>query len=343
MFIIYDNLILSGNIGLPIWSTEVLENYAIIRLKNRFPKSLNLPSFSFNLESKFFFSILKDGQLYMYRNLGKSLSEIESFNLKRTKEFQDYEMNIVQNSVLQISVKDDALAFFNHLNSLKGCRVNPNILSNSQDAYIQTDFSDEARERVSKLLLDLMSSNKTGVEIIAFGKHSGGIPYLLKLFRGFGGKLSDFFLIKTEWHLNIISREKENSGVFLNKGKFVPKYFTNTDKDILIFKLETPNYKESHSLKVFSEGTNIVEMEANTTFFTDFYREVIETYYGTIFFEAEIYGNVMTSYYIIDENLSSAFLSGLRRHWSIPKRKDHHNVLVTAMNLTNLKVREDQD
>ena len=129
----------------------------------------------------------------------------------------------------------------------------------------------------------------------------------------------------------------------MNEGKFVPKYFTNTDKDILIFKLETPNYKESHSLKVFSEGTNIVEMEANTTFFTDFYREVIETYYGTIFFEAEIYGNVMTSYYIIDENLSSAFLSGLRRHWSIPKRKDHHNVLVTAMNLTNLKVREDQD
>ena len=84
-------------------------------------------------------------------------------------------------------------------------------------------------------------------------------------------------------------------------------------------------------------------MEANTTFFTDFYREVIETYYGTIFFEAEIYGNVMTSYYIIDENLSSAFLSGLQRHWSIPKRKNHHNVLVAAMNLTNLKVREDQD
>ncbi|MFG1460436.1 MAG: hypothetical protein AAE987_03540 [Thermoplasmataceae archaeon] len=325
-----------------MWSTEVLDNFAIIRLKNRFPKSLNLPSFSFNLENKFFFSILKDGQLYMYRNLGKNLSEIESFNLKRTKEFQDYEMNIIQNSVLQISVKSDVFAFFNHLNSLKGCRVNPNVLSNSQDAYIQTDFSDEAKDQVSNLLLDLMSSNIKMVEIIAFGKHSGGIPYLLKLFTDFGGELSDLFLIKTEWHLDTVSREKENSGVFLNEGKFVPKYFTNTNKDILIFKLEIPDYKESPSLKVFSQGTNIVEMEANTTFFSDFYKEVIETYYGTIFFEAEIYDNVMTSYFIVDENLSTTFLSGLQRHWSIPKRKDHHNLLVAAMNLTNFKVPQDQ-
>ena len=320
-----------------MWSTEVLENFAIIRLKNRFPKSLNLASFSFNLENKFFFSILKDGQLYMYRNLGKNLSEIESFNLKRTKEFQDYEMNIIQNSVLQISVKSDVFAFFNHLNSLKGCRVNPNVLSNSQDAYIQTDFSDEAKDQVSKLLLDLMSSNIKMVEIIAFGKHSGGIPYLLELFTDFGGELSDLFLIKTEWHLDTVSREKENSGVFLNEGKFVPKYFTNTNKDILIFKLETPDYKETLSLKVFSQGTNIVEMEANTTFFSDFYKEVIETYYGTIFYEAEIHDNVLTSYYIVDENLSTTFLLGLQRHWSIPKRKDHHNVLVAAMNLTDFK------
>ena len=320
-----------------MWSTEVLENFAIIRLKNRFPKSLNLASFSFNLENKFFFSILKDGQLYMYRNLGKNLSEIESFNLKRTKEFQDYEMNIIQNSVLQISVKSDVFAFFNHLNSLKGCRVNPNVLSNSQDAYIQTDFSYEAKDQVSKLLLDLMSSNIKMVEIIAFGKHSGGIPYLLKLFTDFGGGLSDLFLIKTEWHLDTVSREKENSGVFLNEGKFVPKYFTNTNKDILIFKLEIPDYKETPSLKVFSQGTNIVEMEANTTFFSDFYKEVIETYYGTIFYEAEIHDNVLTSYYIVDENLSTTFLLGLQRHWSIPKRKDHHNVLVAAMNLTDFK------
>ena len=326
-----------------MWSTEVLENFAIIRLKNRFPKSLNLASFSFNLENKFFFSILKDGQLYMYRNLGKNLSEIESFNLKRTKEFQDYEMNIIQNSVLQISVKSDVFAFFNHLNSLKGCRVNPNVLSNSQDAYIQTDFSDEAKDQVSKLLLDLMSSNIKMVEIIAFGKHSGGIPYLLKLFTDFGGGLSDLFLIKSEWHLDTVSREKENSGVFLNEGKCVPKYFTNTNKDTLIFKLEIPDYKETPSLKVFSQGTNIVEMEANTTFFSDFYKEVIETYYGTIFYEAEIHDNVLTSYYIVDENLSTTFLLGLQRHWSIPKRKDHHNVLVAAMNLTNFKVPQDQD
>ena len=252
-------------------------------------------------------------------------------------------MKIIQNSVLQISVKSDVFAFFNHLNSLKGCRVNPNVLSNSQDAYIQTDFSDEAKDQVSKLLLDLMSSNIKMVEIIAFGKHSGEIPYLLKLFTDFGGELSDLFLIKTEWHLDTVSREKENSGVFLNEGKFVPKYFTNTTKDILIFKLEIPDYKESPSLKVFSQGTNIVEMEANTTFFSDFYKEVIETYYGTIFFEAEIYDNVMTSYFIVDENLSTTFLSGLQRHWSIPKRKDHHNVLVAAMNLTNFKVPQDQD
>ena len=142
-----------------MWSTEILENFAIIRLKDRFPKSLNLPSFSFNLENKFFFSILKDGQLYLYRNLGKSLSEIEIFNLKKTKEFQDYEMNVIQNSVLQINVKSEVFAFFNQLNSLKDCRLNPNVLSNSQDAYIQIDFSDEAKDQVSKLLLDLMSSN----------------------------------------------------------------------------------------------------------------------------------------------------------------------------------------
>ena len=61
--------------------------------------------------------------------------------------------------------------------------------------------------------------------------------------------------------------------MFLNEGKFVPKYFTNTNKDTLIFKLEIPDYKETPSLKVFSQGTNIVEMEANTTFFSDFYKE----------------------------------------------------------------------
>lgn len=319
-----------------MWSSEIFGDYAIIKLVDRFPKSLNLPSFSFNLENKFFFSILKDDNLYMYRNLEKNLSEIESTNLKRTPEFKDYEMNIIQNSILQIGVKEDVFTYLKHLNSFKGCRVNPNILSNSQDAYIQIDFSDDVKDQVSKLLLEFVRANNQSAEIIAFGKQSGEIPYLLQLFNKFGGKLSDLFLIKTQWHLNIESKENENSGVFLNEGKFVPKYFTNTNRDILIFRLETPDYKESPSLKVFSVGSNIVEMEANTTFFSDFYREVIEYYYGALFFEAEIYADIMTSYYIVDEALSSVFLSGLQRHWNIPKRKNHRNVLVSAMRLNNL-------
>ena len=316
-----------------MWSSDVLDQCAVIRLGGRFPKEVGIQGRNIVLENQFFFTSLDNGVLYTYRNMQTSLSEIDKLNLEKSPEFKRSRMSILGNSVLKIRADDDLLAPLNRINDIIGCRVNPNILSHSQDAYVQIEFSENVREQVSKLLLEVMPAMPSVTELIYMGKQPDNMPYLMRLFTELGGNVNDLFLVRTEWHMNQENRERDNSGVFMNKGKFIPKYFTNASSDTLIFSLESPNIRGNPQVSEISSDSGIAELGTETTFFSDFYSEVVSTYYGTLFYEAEVRDNILTSYYVIDRKLSSVFLSGLQKHWNLPKRKDHYNVLTSAMSL----------
>lgn len=316
-----------------MWSSDVLDQCAVIRLEDRFPREVGIQGRNIILESQFFFTTLDNGVLYSYRNLQNSLSEIDKLNLEKSPEFKRSRMSILGNSVLKIRSEDDLLAPLNRINDIMGCRVNPNILSHSQDAYVQIEFSENVREQVSKLLLEVIPAMPSVTELIYMGKQPDDMPYLMKLFTELGGNINDLFLVKTEWHMRQENKERENSGVFMNEGKFIPKYFTNTASDTLIFSLKSPDIRGKPQVNEINSDSNVAELGTETNFFSDFYNEVVSAYYGTLFYEAEVRDNVLTSYYIIDRKLSSVFLSGLQKHWNLPKRKDHFNVLTSAMSL----------
>ncbi|MGC8506409.1 MAG: hypothetical protein ACP5NK_06880 [Thermoplasmata archaeon] len=316
-----------------MWSSEVLDQCAVIRLGDRYPREVRTKGRNIALENNFFFTSFDNGILYTYRNLETTLSEIDKLNLEKSPEFKRSRISILENSVLRIRTDDDLLAPLNRINDITGCRVNPNILSHSQDAYVQIEFSENVREQVSKLLLQIMSAMPSVTELIYMGKQPDSMPYLMKLFAELGGNINDLFLVRTEWHMKQENRERENSGIFMNEGKFIPKYCTNAASDILIFRLKSTDIRGNPQVREISSETGAAELGTQTTFFSDFYNEVVSTYFGTLFYEAEVNGNILTSYYVIDRKLSSLFLSGLKRHWNLPKRKEHYNIITSAMSL----------
>lgn len=271
--------------------------------------------------------------MYTYRNLGINLTEIDLANIAETSEFNRESMSVIGNSILRVEADNYFMGILNRINKIAGCRVNPNILSHSRDAYVQIEFSVNSEQKVSKLLLEAIPKMPMKGELIYMGRQPENMPYIVKLFTEMGGSISDFFLVITEWHMQKEDMENKNSGVFMNKGRFIPKYFTSGINDTLIFRAESADVKSRSEINVVDRSSGLFEMETETHFFTDFNREVVRSYFGSLFYEAEVHGNVLTSYYVIDRKLSSLFLTGLERHWALPTRKDHYNVVTSAMSL----------
>ncbi len=316
-----------------MWSSEVLDQCAIIRIKGRFPRELPLMNRKMMLENSFFFLSKENEEYFVYRNLERKLTDIDKLNLEKDPEFKRRGMKIIDDTFLQIRVEDDLLPVLNKLNELKWSRVNPCILSHSQDAYIHVEFINDDREAFSRLILEFIESHVQDVELVYLGGQNESIPYILKLFLDFGGNLNDLFVIKTEWHMNSQNVQIENSGVFQNEGKFIPNYFTNGPHDTLIFKLARTEIKGKYKLMNFNDSNMVMEIDTETNFFHDFNTEVVSNYYGALFYEAEVRNDIVTNFYIVDRNLSSVFLAGLKRHWSLPKRSNHKNLVVSAIGL----------
>ncbi|MFG1519013.1 MAG: hypothetical protein AAE977_00855 [Thermoplasmataceae archaeon] len=316
-----------------MWSSEILDQCAVIMLEDRFPKLIRIRDKEIFLDNTFFFTNIEEGKMYTYRNLGINLMEIDMANLAETPEFDRGSMSVIGNSILRVEVDNYFMGTLDRINKIAGCRMNPNILSHSRDAYVQIEFSENSRQKVSKLLLEAIPKMPMKGELIYMGRHPENMPYIVKLFTETGGSISDLFLVSTEWHMRKENMEKENSGVFMNTGRFIPKYFTSGINDTLIFLAESAGMKGESETNVEVRSSRLFELETKTHYFTDFNREVLAPYYGSLFYEAEVHGNVLTSYYVIDRKLSSLFLTGLERHWALPERKDHYNVVTAAMSL----------
>jgi hypothetical protein len=319
--------------GRIMWSSDVLDQCAVIRLENRFPQLIRIHGKETFLDNTFFFTNIEEGKMYTYRNLGINLTEIDLANIAETSEFNRESMSVIGNSILRVEADNYFMGILNRINKIAGCRVNPNILSHSRDAYVQIEFSVNSEQKVSKLLLEAIPKMPMKGELIYMGRQPENMPYIVKLFTEMGGSISDFFLVITEWHMQKEDMENKNSGVFMNKGRFIPKYFTSGINDTLIFRAESADVKSRSEINVVDRSSGLFEMEIETHYFTDFNREVVRSYFGSLFYEAEVHGNVLTSYYVIDRKLSSLFLTGLERHWALPTRKDHYNVVTSAMSL----------
>lgn len=340
-YIKYDKFLYLTTNAPYMWSSEVLDMCAIIRIRQRFPRELRLFNRKMMLENSFFFLSRENKELYFYRNLERKLSDLDRVNLEKDSEFEGTRMKIVSDMFLQIKVEDELFSLLNKLNETKWSRVNPCILSHSQDAYIQLEFIDDSRENVSKILLEFVDTHVQEVDIIYFGRQSPKMPYIIKLFLEFGGNINDLFLIKTEWHMTLQNIQNENSGVFQNEGKFIPNYFTNGSHDKLIFKLDNVESTVRSNMVYVSIPSGVFEIDVKTNFFSDFNNEIVSKYYGTLFYEAEIKESILTNFYIVDKNISSLFMAGLKKHWDLPKRSIHKNIMISAMELGEIYKQSD--
>ena len=84
-----------------------------------------------------------------------------------------------------------------------------------------------------------------------------------------------------------------------------------------------------------------VANESGANFFSINGPEIMSKYYGTLFYEAEIKESILTNFYIVDKNISSLFMAGLKKHWDLPKRSIHKNIMISAMELGEIYKQSD--
>lgn len=314
-----------------MWDSEVLSNCIVVRVDGLLPKIAGFHGREIRLDNTFFLSGLEGERMYIYRNLGDRLSQIEKNVIEGNNEGRSG-ISVIGDSVLRLSVLETFGKIFNRINSVPGFRMNPCILSHSTDLYIQIDYDEHSLNNNFKVAMEIINSLNERNEIIYMGKQPSECPYLIMLYREFGCFMGDLTLVRTEWKMAPQEIDIENKGIFRNSGILVPKYFTSAERDTILFKLDSLEVKGDALYRSVNDS-NLIEMDLESRFFSDMYREVIMTYYGTLFYWAEVRDQVMTSNFVIDTALVNKFLIGLRNHWNIASRKNHSNAVVSVSRL----------
>ncbi|MEM0155883.1 MAG: hypothetical protein QW597_04700 [Thermoplasmataceae archaeon] len=309
-----------------MWDSEVLRNCIIVRVRGILPKIAGLHGREIKLDNTFFLIGIEGERVYIYRNLGEKISPLERNNIEGYSG-SGSSIFVMGDTVLRLSVLETFWKILNKINGLPGFRMNPCILSHSTDLYVQIDYDEQSLGKNFKVAMEILNSLIEKNEIIYMGPQPAAYPYLIKLYRDFGCPMDDLTLVKTEWNMTPQEIDLENKGIFRNNGILVPKFFTNAVSDTILFKLYSKEVMGEALYRPVNDD-NLIEMDLESKFFSDVYREVIMAYYGTLFYWAEVKGQVMTSNFIIDTSLINKFLIGLRNHWNIATRKNHSNAVV---------------
>lgn len=316
-----------------MWDSEVLSNCIVVRIKGRIPKIAGLHGREIKLDNTFFLRGLEGDKMFLYRNLGDRLSDNEK-KIIEGETGNDSGVSVIGDSILKLSVLDYFEEIINMINEIPGFRAHPCVLFHSSDMYLQIDYDEDSLEMNSEAVMKIVNSLTEKNEIVYIGKHPANFPYLIKLYKEFGCNMSDLTLVQTEWTMTEEEIEKENNGVFQNNGILIPKYFTNGEQDTILFRLALPEVKGNVNFVPANNSGNLIEMKLESKFFSDIYREIIMSYFGTLFYQAEVKNGTLTSNFVIDTSLLNQFLLGLKRHWGIDTRRSHDNVISTVKKLT---------
>ncbi len=318
-----------------MFSNETLESCTIIKIENLMPKDLGLSEGNSVIRDGFMF-IFRDGKgLRAYMNLGFEPTEAEKESMSNfLMTWGGGEHSEVHNTILEMEFPEFVKPFYERLNAIPGCRIDPNVYHSSGDVYVSVEYNRSVAKEVNHTITDfLIRDHLFSKKLIYSGPQNSVLPCLLQMYASNGNSLGNFLLVKTVWEFDPEQIKGQNDGVLQNVGTYVPKEFSEGQKEALIFKTGGSELKGNSKGQVVSKEDNIVEFNVKSRFFMDFSREVIRRYSGPIFLHIELAEERQVSYYIVERELQIPFLKGLTEYWGKPVRSDHVNYIETAFSL----------
>ena len=315
--------------------SKILNCCAILRLHQVQPKYLKAREVHIGEEDHFHFIAKEGNQWLFYRNTGKDLSMNEQKALREYAKSVGISGEIqYSNGLMQMPIPDHQGKFYDSISEIQGCRVMPVTLQRDGDVYVCIEFHENSMKSVSDKILDFVQTEYPYRKTILYmGVWKSNLPYLLNLYSSFGNSLQNFSLIKTRWEFNEGDALSGNDGVFLNHGIFVPKQFVDGETDTLIWRMENADVKSGTNYEIVDAGDHVVETRIKTKFFADFYRNVVKSYSGPVFYGAKCDGTGLSSYYIVEKGTQSMFLAGLNNHLNRSARIRHKNYLLEITEL----------
>lgn len=318
-----------------MFSNETLDHCTVIKISKVMPKKLIIVDPNSELRDQFLFVARDKSGLKVYMDLGFEPTPIEKETLKGfLKTWGGSENLKTDNTILEIEFPKFLVPFYENLSAIPGCRVSPNMLHSHGDVYLNIEFDKSVIRRVNDAVLDFLAKDHLfPKELIYSGPQNNGLPYLLRLYEKFGNHLGDFVLIKTVWEYDVDQIKAQNQGVLQNNGNYVPKQFSNEPFDFLIFRMYDFQIRGGAQYSVINPSKNLVEFQVKSSFFSDFFNEVIKRYTGPIFFHIEIKDEKQISYYLVDKKTHISFIKGIKEHWKKPARSDHVNYIEAVESL----------
>ncbi len=320
-----------------MFSKEVLDCCSVIKIANLMPRKLNLADSNSVVRDGFLFITRDSTGLKAYMNLGFEPTQAEKDSLHNfLASWGGGEKSDVHNTILEMEFPGFVIPFYERINSIPGCRVDPNVFHSKGDVYVSVEYHRSVAKEVNDIIIDFLTKDHIfSKNFIYSGPQPKGLPYLLELYAKNGNSLEQFLLVSTAWKYHPEEIRKQNEGVMQNLGKYVPKEFSDGGSQKLIFKTEVPSIKGNAKSEVVSQEDNLVEFQIKSKFFMDFSNEVIKRYTGPIFLQLEITLEKQISYYIVENSLHIQFLKGISENWKRPARSDHINYVESLVSLND--------
>lgn len=319
-------------------SNSIFPLCAVIRIENVFPKSIKISDRKHEPDTMFMMLAKSGEELYFYMNIMSELSEVEE------NRFIDFWKNTHSGRIVSIKrniaeLEDPAsiLDIVNRMEKIPLARVAPNILRNGSDMYLSLEFCKYSSVEVGEMVFEMLKDDPLNTRTLEyFGENTNNIPYLLQKYHEMGFPLRKFTSVTTVWESANESLSSVYSGFFLNDGKYVPKILSSNSKDVIIIKPDGDEINGELKIRCHDRDSGLAEVELESGYLSDLLNEIIKSYSGPLFYGGQNLKGKSMRYYVLNTDLTSAFLKALSRFWKMPGRIEFKNYLYRIENLENL-------
>ncbi len=318
--------------------TSLMNHCAVVEVKDLIPEHIKITDLKEPGRDHFHFMVKVDNGWFLYQNVGRRLSDQEIRPLNEYLKSIDSKSGAVsKGDMLQIGLPSQSWDAINGITATPGCRISPNVLQKGGDLYFLVEFHESAIPKASSLILDFVSNvEEIESNLIYYGKEQNGLSKLLSYYFSETDPLDNFLFVKTGWNFDSETVKIENEGVFQNNGTFIPKYFENNGRISMIAKLENSTVLGSASHITVDESERLYEFQFSSHFMKDFYENVVEQYSGPVFYRMKVEPGKLTNYYIVETSKKINFFKSLSRHWMMPHRGNHENIVEQVETLGTL-------
>ncbi len=313
---------------------QILDSCAIIRLNALFPKYLLAKDIKIGESDQFSFLGKLNGNWHLYRRHEKSLSGNEKAALVDYARKSGLKTFDLHDKIMSVSMNDEMSSFIDGINAITGCRLSPVLLQTQGDVYLCIEFDMSHSRDVSNAVLGFLAAgSRSDASLIYYGRYTGKIPYLLRMYLEKGNSPSNLTLVETRWEFMDDRIDIENEGLFMNTGTIIPKEFSDSSSETIVMRLDSPEVKGSMHVTHLYPESEIVEILLKSGYFHDFFLNVILEYSGPIFYTSHCDGKGLTNNFIIDTSAKDSFLFGLFENWSKERRVKHVNLITQVRTL----------